>query len=148
MIMNAHSPVGPPLSSMGAPIANSAIRTAMLPSSVRRPNRSASRPETSVAPRPIAAPMTSIIRKRPGVSEVKRTIHDSGNTVTMWNSAKLASGAKAPSTIVRPSARMVSSTGAGWSARDSNKVSNSGVTTRRRRANSATTLIANATKNG
>ena len=46
------------------------------------------------------------------------------------------------------SERTVSSKGAGWSARFSNNSAYSGVTTMRSRANSATTLIAKATKKG
>ena len=89
-----------------------------------------------------------MIRNRAGVSLVNRNTQDSGNTVTMWNSAKLASGAKAPITMLRPSCRIVLLTLAGCSSRDWNSSSYSGVTTMRSRANSATTLIANATKNG
>ena len=57
-------------------------------------------PEATIAATPTTAPTISIIRKRTGLSRVNRNTQDSGNTVTMWNSAKLASGAKAPSTIV------------------------------------------------
>ena len=66
----------------------------------------------------------------------------------MWNSAKLASGAKAPMTMLRPSARTVRSTGVGCSSRLSNDSIKAGVAEIRSRANSATTLMAKATKNG
>ena len=66
----------------------------------------------------------------------------------MWNIAKLASGAKAPTAITRHSDRAVSTIEAGCSSRFSNSFMYSGVTTMRSRANSATTLIAKATKKG
>ena len=52
-------------------------------------------------------------------------IQDSGNTVTRWNSAKLASGAKAPSVIVRHSLRSVWNGGEGCRSRVSNRRLNS-----------------------
>ena len=66
----------------------------------------------------------------------------------MWKSAKVASGVKAPIRMLPPSAGSVSRTRVGCSSRLSNCASYSGVTTIRSRANSATTLIAKATKNG
>ena len=66
----------------------------------------------------------------------------------MWKSAKVASGVKAPIRMLTPSAAMVSRIRVGWSSRLWNWASYSGVTTMRRRAKSATTLIAKATKNG
>ena len=79
---------------------------------------------------------------------VNRNTQDSGNTVTMWNSAKLASGANAPMHDVAALARDGFATRPGCSSRLSNSDEYSGVTTMRSRANSATTLIAKATKNG
>ena len=66
----------------------------------------------------------------------------------MWNSAKLASGTKAPIRIMRPSWRKAARKLDGFRWRVSNASVYSGVTTMRRRANSATTLIAKATKKG
>ncbi|MNY42597.1 hypothetical protein D3C86_1775050 [compost metagenome] len=66
----------------------------------------------------------------------------------MWNMAKLARGAKAPMTMPPPSSRTALITGAGWSSRVSNAAWKAGVTTMRRRANRATTLMAKATKKG
>ena len=51
-------------------------------------------------------------------------------------------------TMLSPSARIVSKIGDGCNSRLSNWRVYSGVTTMRSRANSATTLIAKATKNG
>ena len=66
----------------------------------------------------------------------------------MWNMAKLASGAKAPIQMRGPSVRTAWTTETGWSSRVSNSFWNAGVTTIRRRANRATTLMAKATKKG
>ena len=66
----------------------------------------------------------------------------------MWKSAKVARGVKAPIRMFTPSARMVSRIGVGAARMLWNWASYSGVTTMRRRAKSATTLIAKATKNG
>ena len=60
----------------------------------------------------------------------------------------VASGVNAPIRMLTPSTRTVSPIGVGWSARLSNWASYSGVTTMRRRAKRATTLMAKATKNG
>ena len=59
-------------------------------------------PDYQYEPR-LVTPMASMIRNRAGPSLVNKKIQDSGNTVTMWNSAKLASGAKAPTRMSRPS---------------------------------------------
>ena len=81
-------------------------------------------------------------------SLVNSATQDSGNTVTMWNSAKLASGAKAPMMMLRHCAFTVAVTRLGVSSRVLNSWVYSGVTTMRSRANSATTFSAKATKNG
>ena len=107
-----------------------------------------SRPDAMIASTPTNAATASIIRKRAGVSSVNRNTHDSGKTVTMWKSAKLASGAKAPVRMTFHSDRTVSVSGAGSSDLSSNSAAYSGVTTMRSRAKSATTLIAKATKKG
>ena len=97
---------------------------------------------------PNSAATASMTRKWEALCCVNNVIHDSGNTVTMWNKAKLAKGAKAPITILRPSFSIVDRTGEGCKSLLSNRVEKSGVDTRRKRANSATTLMANAQKNG
>ena len=101
-----------------------------------------------MAPTPNTAATISMIKKRTGLSRVNRNTQDSGNTVTMWNSAKLASGANAPSMMFWPSRATVSEMRAGCNSRVSNSVAYSSVVTMRSRANSATTLMAKATKNG
>ena len=62
---------------------------------------------------PKAAATTVIIRKRLVSCEVKTKTHDNGKTVTMWKSARLASGANVPTTTFFPSARNVVRTGRG-----------------------------------
>ena len=74
-----------------------------------------------MASAPKTAPTASMTRKRAGPSCVNRKTQESGKTVTMWNMAKLASGAKAPMTTWRPSARSVSAILVGWSSRVSNR---------------------------
>ena len=106
--MKIDSPTSPPSSSCGAKPLKTAIAPAVTLSSMRRPKRSASMPEAMIATTPTAAPIDWMIRKRAGDCGVNRNTQDSGNTVTMWNSAKLASGAKAPMTMLRPSACTVS----------------------------------------
>ena len=76
------------------------------------------KPDAQIEMTQMIAPTASISRKRTGSSSVISFTQDSGNTVTRWNSAKLASGAKAPSTIVRHSLNRVSNGGDGCRSRD------------------------------
>ena len=141
-------PTSPVLSSTGAMKLNTPISTAMPPSSLRRPRWSDSQPDTMMAPAARNAPTICTPRIWvTGCSEY-RVIHDSGNTVTRWNSAKLASAAKAPSSTLLPSSRMTRLTGTGCSSRSLSSSEYDCPTTRRRRANRATTFTAKATKNG
>ncbi len=66
----------------------------------------------------------------------------------MWNIAKLAKGMKMPRIMLLPSCFSVGRMREGRSSLEFSMSSNSGDATIRRRANSATTLMAKATKNG
>jgi hypothetical protein len=97
-IMNTASPNRRRPSSCGAKPLKAAMAAAETPAPLRRPKRSAISP--TAIDREHAddgAPTISMIRKRAGL--LGEHTQDSGNTVTMWNSAKLASGAKAPMTM-------------------------------------------------
>ena len=124
------------------------MAAAVVASNVLRPNRSASQPEAMLAATPNAEPTAWITRNRVAPSGVNRNTHDSGNTVTMWNRAKLASGTNAPIRMVRPLLRTVSRIPDGCNSCVAKSFAYSGVRTMRKRANNATTLMANATKNG
>ena len=101
-----------------------------------------------MASTPTTALIISMARKRIGSGSVCSLTQDSGKTVTRWNSAKLASGANAPRAMARHSLKSVPKGGEGCRSRVSNRRWNSGVATSRRRANSATTFTARATKKG
>ena len=148
MIMNAAAPASPVSSNCGANPLYTAIAAAETPSTERRPKRSASNPELTIASSPTVAPTISTIRKVGAVSLVNSTTQDSGNTVTMWNKAKLASGANAPTTIFHPSDRIVAvmrdgcNSGCGTACHIPARRPSAAART------SATTLSAKATKNG
>jgi hypothetical protein len=89
-------------SSQGARKLKMPIRQAMVPSVLRRPTRSASQPDSMMAPRQKCT--DDLHHQYIGHRLIRvHEIQDSGNTVTRWNSAKLASAAKAPIITLRPS---------------------------------------------
>ncbi|CRE27635.1 Uncharacterised protein [Bordetella pertussis] len=67
--------------------ANTPISSAIRPSVVRRPMRSASQPEARVHTMASAAPAICTTSTSPLIWLAPAAIHDSGNTVTRWNSA-------------------------------------------------------------
>ena len=79
---------------------------------------------------------------------MNRLIQLIGNTVTRWNSAKLASGISAPMRSSGAWFRIRGMIGEGSSRPCSRRRANSSVATSRSRENKATTLIAKAQKKG
>ena len=104
--MNTLLPVLPLPSNQGARKLKMPIRQAMVPRVLRRPTRSASQPESMMAAPARSAPMICTTSTSVMDWSEYMEIQDSGNTVTRWNSAKLASAAKAPIITLRPSLAM------------------------------------------
>ena len=86
----------PPPSRKGAVPLKTAMATASAPSVLRRPMRSASRPDSGIASAPSSAPVSSTDRNWPISCCEYSATHDSGKIVTRWNSAYEASAANAP----------------------------------------------------
>ena len=125
-----------------------AIRIAATMSWLRRPILSAIRPESTMPMAPTAAPATWTHRNSAADWPPVSVTQLKGKIVTRWNIAKLASGTKAPSTTSMACLLSISKIGRACSSCASMAAPNSLLATMRRRAKSATTLIAKATKKG
>ena len=127
------------------PRAKKPISEALMIRLLRRPIWSAISPEAATAPAHTMAPENCTIRNSPGERPVLLSAsHAIGKIVTRWNSAKAASGTKAPRITSPAWWRNSSRAGTGRSRSRSIIRANSSVATRRSRANSATTLMVKA----